>query len=580
MSKKGYYTHIKTRKISIELKITIFIYVLIFFGCGILGIGLYNGSVKLIEEQIKNDSMTIAGNAAYCTDVEKLLKVENVTADNEDIIEISELYLDLTNEGNADYIYAFFLNENGEPYFIATSDYEESADAIGEPFEMFPGMAIAFSGQKVADEEPTTDEWGTFLSGYAPLYDANNNVVGIVGADINYGDILEEIGKLRTQLIFTIVILMIFSTMGCFFMARTLRRGFNVLNNKVNDLADGSGDLTKTIDMNSGDEMEVIAGSVNSFIGFIRKIVKNTSDNTDRLGIAAADIKRDVDNTTIKVNNISENMQEMSASAEEISSSITTIGGNIESARDDITEITKITDSHVADAKTIMNAAEEMYNLALASKEKVHEETNERSVKLAAIIADSERIAIITKLTDDIIGIASQTNLLALNASIEAARAGEAGKGFAVVADEIKTLASNTNQLAEEIKKIGTEMVDIVQSLAANSKSVMEFTVDIADNGYNNLLSTSEQYKNDIDNLGTVLTELKESCLSIKEQIDRIDIAVTDIDSAVTDNAKEAYESVQSINEIVENMNRLTNIASENMNITEDILCDMNKFIV
>ena len=445
---------------------------------------------------------------------------------------------------------------------------------------MYPGMAIAFSGQKVADEEPTTDEWGTFLSGYAPLYDANNNVVGIVGADINYGDILEEIGKLRTQLIFMVVILLIFSTMGCFFMARTLRRGFNVLNNKVNDLADGSGDLTKTIDMNSGDEMEVIAGSFNSFIGFIRKIVKNTSDNTDRLGTAAADIKRAVDNTTIKVNNISENMQEMSASAEEISSSITTIGGNIESARDDITEITKITDSHVVDAKTIMNAAEEMYNLALASKEKVHEETNERSVKLAAIIADSERIAIITKLTDDIIGIASQTNLLALNASIEAARAGEAGKGFAVVADEIKTLASNTNQLAEEIKKIGTEIVDIVQSLAANSKSVMEFTVDIADNGYNNLLSTSEQYKNDIDNLGTVLTELKESCLSIKEQIDRIDIAVTDIDSAVTDNAKEAYESVQSINEIVENMNRLTNIASENMNITEDILCDMNKFIV
>jgi methyl-accepting chemotaxis protein len=47
--------------------------------------------------------------------------------------------------------------------------------------------------------------------------------------------------------------------------------------------------------------------------------------------------------------------------------------------------------------------------------------------------------------------IAEETNLLALNAAIEAARAGEAGRGFAVVAGEIRNLASNSNELNEQI---------------------------------------------------------------------------------------------------------------------------------
>ena len=577
---KGNYKRIKTRKLSIELKMMIFVFVMVIVGNGILGIGMYNGAKGMIQQQIKDKSMAVAAIASSLTDADRLLQASEISSENEDIIVVSQMYLDMANDSDVAYVYALFLNDDGELFFMATSDLTESADSIGEVYETCPAMTKALQGEKCTDDEPNTDEWGTFISGYAPLSTENGEIIGIIGVDIEYTDILANINRLRNQMIFIFGVLLVFSILGCFFIARTLRGGFNKLNDKIGELADGSGDLTKKLELKSGDEMEVISKSVNNVIEFIHGIVKNTSDNSDRLGVSANKMKTEVDEATRKVNDISETMETMSASAQEINSSLEVITQNIEAARADISGIAKIADARVNEAEKIKSEAQKMYENALASKQTVYDETKQRRENLAVIIEDSAKIAIIDQLTDDIIGIASQTNLLALNASIEAARAGEAGRGFAVVAEEIKTLATNSNRLAEEIKRIGTEMVDNVNSLATNSQEVMDFTVEIANEGYDNLLCTSEQYKNDIGNLENVLVELKESCDSIKHQIDDINRSVESIDVAVSENAKGAYSSVSAINEIVENMNKLTEEAFENKNITEDIQDDMGKFIV
>ncbi|HXH60486.1 MAG TPA: diguanylate cyclase, partial [Fimbriimonadaceae bacterium] len=51
--------------------------------------------------------------------------------------------------------------------------------------EATPAMVQAYkTGLATADKEPTTDEWGTFISGYAPIRDETGNVIAISGVDL------------------------------------------------------------------------------------------------------------------------------------------------------------------------------------------------------------------------------------------------------------------------------------------------------------------------------------------------------------------------------------------------------------
>lgn len=86
----------------------------------------------------------------------------------------------------------------------------------------------------------------------------------------------------------------------------------------------------------------------------------------------------------------------------------------------------------------------------------------------------SQQIAEITGLIDS---IAFQTNLLALNAAVEAARAGEAGRGFAVVATEVRNLAQRSSEAAQQIRQVTDHTktrIDQGMELSQQTQTVFE----------------------------------------------------------------------------------------------------------
>ncbi|HRJ72394.1 MAG TPA: hypothetical protein PLS03_09215, partial [Terrimicrobiaceae bacterium] len=105
------------------------------------------------------------------------------------------------------YLYTL-VERNGKFFFVL--DTATAADELGfsrdmeasalmdsyqseSPEEDAAEMEALRRGEVYVSGKPFSDDYGTFLSGVAPIRDASGNVVGIVGVDLNVREYLERL---------------------------------------------------------------------------------------------------------------------------------------------------------------------------------------------------------------------------------------------------------------------------------------------------------------------------------------------------------------------------------------------------
>jgi sigma-B regulation protein RsbU (phosphoserine phosphatase) len=89
-------------------------------------------------------------------------------------------------------VYALRVPDGGGPGDCRILLAEKSRE-LGARYDAsrFPAMCGAFRGTPGADEEITSDEYGSTLSGYAPIRDGKGRTVGLLGIDIDATTIQE-----------------------------------------------------------------------------------------------------------------------------------------------------------------------------------------------------------------------------------------------------------------------------------------------------------------------------------------------------------------------------------------------------
>ena len=572
----------KVRRISIALKFAVIVAAMLIITDLLLGIVLYNMESSALTEQITTNALNMANcisarlEESGCADA-----IATIAPGEEDSEAYQAVLAELTvfyEKSGCEYVYTERLSGEGAVEFVVDSDTEDPA-AIGDEGEFEDAIASALSGTP-ATGEPYTDEWGNHITAYSPIHGSSGNIVGVVGTDISMDWLNDRLADIRNTVILVCVIAFAVGMLVILFLVLRLKKQFVTLNDKVVELGNGSGDLTRKLDINSGDEMEEIAGNVNNFISFIHDVVSNTTRNSDVLTQASNVMRNSISDTSDQVTDISSTMQEMSAMTHEISRALEDISANISTTLDSVGGIEKLAEQNTGESEQIIAEAERMYASALEAKDEVKIRSEEMNDTLNKKIEESEKVSRIAVLTDNIIQIAGQTNLLALNASIEAARAGEAGRGFAVVAEEIKSLAENSNEMATQIRDIGEEVTTIVSELAEESRNMLEYMNGVTDKGYGDLLSTSENYRDDIRKLIDMMISFKGESGRIREEMEQINGAIQSIDTSLQESTKGIAQSAEAVSAIAINMSSLSDEAENNLEITESINSDMGKFIV
>ena len=568
----------KVRKISVTSKLVIGVVALLLFSDVILGVVTYNKAHQILMSQIRRTIESVSSTVAEGIGGSGGVLIAGVQPGDEgtrDYLSVSDKITRYMERSGLEFIYTIRPDGKGGMEFAIDAQIDEAA-AIGDVFEDETARDV-WSGKTVSSSEPYTDEWGAHMSAYSPIY-AGGKVVAAVGVDVSMDWVNEQASVLLKQIILVGAIVAVVGIVILFILVTVLKRKFALLNNKVVELTAGDGDLTKQIEIYSGDEFEVIGGNVNKLIDFIRTMLLSINDESIRLNDASLHIADNVRGAKGDAMSISDTMTDMSATMEETSASISEINTLVSDINNSFGEIVEEIQGGRDLAQNVKNSAIEMGQTASEQRGTTESKVAQMAEAVSEKIERSKTVSRIAGLTGDIISIAEQTNLLALNASIEAARAGEAGRGFSVVASAIGELASNSQEAAAEIQNVSSEVISAVNELSAEAEELINFVNETTLGSLDELARMSDEYLGSAERVAEMMERFSTSTTQIGMNIDHIRESTDAVNRAVEEAADGVSRTAEQTVQMSDNISRIDEDAAASSEISDGLKAEVGRF--
>ena len=436
--------------------------------------------------------------------------------------------------------------------------------------------SVGVLGQQAVDDTLETLQSGNPNSGnnggrmfYSyPFYIGGARTAWTILTSVPESTVLAAVNDLVKLTIVIAVIAILITAVIIFLIAGSVTKPIVFVANTLKDISEGEGDLTKSVNINSKDEVGDLARYFNATLGKIKDLVVTIKTQSVALFDIGNELASNMTETAAAINEITSNIQslkqqtvnqsasvtETNATMEQITENIERLNGHINKQTESVSQSSSAVEQMLANiqsvTQTLTRNVENVKTLADAS-EVGRSGLQDVASDIQQIARDSEGLLEINAVMEN---IASQTNLLSMNAAIEAAHAGEAGKGFAVVADEIRKLAESSSEQSKTISSVLKKIKDSIDKITRSTDAVLN-KFEAIDSGVRTVADQEENIRNAMEEQSQGSQQILESVSQLNE-----------ITHQVKDGAQEMLQGAKEVIGESKNLAHVTNELTNGMN--------------